>query len=302
MKKSLLAVSLAAIMLASCNESNPVDEVQDPITTYSLVTSEGQAPVISKTTYNYLFDRIQSLVVVSTDELRVNASSTETFSTDKFTYWSGVARFDDVIFNVVMMGGKDVTGTGGQITDLNCYLTTAVFSPSEKIDGYPVTKPVSTLGYYPVMTYDFNGANVRTFWPDMTFRGETSTTISGANPFSTNDIEYRVVMNLNNNGNYTADVFFLKARFAEAMKVSLNIALRGLPVVFDENGFSISAPANISPETIGDGGFLTNDSYKFDSFEMKSSVDMTQVEIDYTVMSRFVGHFEGKCVVLPSEE
>ncbi len=107
--------------------------------------------------------------------------------------------------------------------------------------------------------------SVRTFWPDVTFKERpprpTPAWTSRSLPIRSN-IGWCLI--LKKEGAPKADVFLINACFAPNMP-KLKLALRGLPVTFNENGYVIEV-TDVNPEQIEgedfteNRGFLSTDS------------------------------------------
>lgn len=301
MKKTVLfalAVSVIAGM-SSCNsEKNTVQTMTYNIPTYNLITSvDGTAaPSVAQSVYKINFDLIAATASVATE---INVGSTPiSFVTDPIKYTGGMYEWQNAYHEII----KISTIKDNNIYDLNCLISSMAYFPAA-LTGLPaITYPSGSK--YLIMSYNV-GSNtlVRTFWPDATFSGNTTTTYSDRTgtpkQFTSKEILYRVVMNITDK---KATVILYDAKFAEEMPKALDaIILKDLPLTFTNSGYRIDA-TNVIPEQWEGGTTTPNTTYVFDSFSLNVGGDLTTTIIEYSVMhNAFHGYFEGKCInQLPS--
>lgn len=293
MKKTLLISAAAVMMLAaSCSDSESKSESTYNIPILNLVTStDGSSePVVSGSLYNYKLDQMNSTMEIAA-KVSVGNNSYVEFTTNPVTYKPLYYSIGGIVYEVIQaesyLAGK--TNNGETLNDLYCELTSFVNIPPV-IEGLPdISVPV---GKYTFMQYNIGTKYaVRTFWNDLTFKGNTSTTYPGGT-FSSKEIMYRVVMDVNKN---KATVILYNVQLAEKMPVLTNIVLEDLPLSFNNGGYIIKAE-NITPKQFEGGSGTPNSNYVFTKFELSSYGDLSTANCNYEVNGMFTGTFSGSCI------
>lgn len=295
----------AALLLgmASCNKESDIKQTTTLyVDTYSLVTNTtGGNPSVSKNRYNFVFDQVAGTAVMSVENLLYNLPI-KTKSVKYGSFFSTVMGKDEMQSCSLMEAADATEVPQTPVTDLHADIT-SVANPNNrsllnKLDKVLAVNPLKYPGTQRASLYadiQFRSGNylVRTFWPDMLYTGSTSTQYPGADePYSTDNIVYRVSMNLEKAGEYTADVYFYNAKFAPSDKApSVNFVLKGLKLEFSDLGFKISGK-DVDPEMIPEK--TPNSKYRFDEIMIMSSVDMMRIEsCRYKVATVFSGNFSG---------
>ncbi len=203
MKKLIFAAAGAALVsLASCSDNNSVSTMSIPVTTYSMITNlvDGGDPVVAGTLYKFNLDMMTGTATVG-GELPLSTDNKVTFVTNNLTCAIGTYTFEESYREVIKMESMKA-GTASNKEDLinfKCDLTQLAYFPKE-IQGLPEFSYPTYLRYA-VMNFNL-GQNylVRTFWPDMTFRGTTTTSYPASDgslkTFTNKDVQYRFVMNI----------------------------------------------------------------------------------------------------------
>lgn len=304
MKKIFLGIAAVSMLaFSSCNDDQAISTLSMPITTYSLVTTDGgsSAPVVLATTYSFNFDRAAGEVKISA-ELPVSTTGSLSFATNSLPYSGGQYVVGDRSGEIITVKSASAGTSTNQssVTNFDCQLTT-FFNIPPTVDG--IQQPSYPYGYeYAVMSYNIGQYNVRTFWPDVTFSGRTTTQYpyQGVNKqFTTEEVAYRIIMNVTDK---KATVVIYDALLAEEMpKAISNIVLEDLPVVFNAQGYSINAE-NVTPKVYEAGTATPNTRYVFDKFSLYTFGDLTSTNISYTVAGVYKGDFSGSyCVKLTNE-
>lgn len=304
MKKSIYLglVGLAAIAMTSCDD-NPTNTQTFPVTTINLVTSNevGVNPEVIGSLYNCAFDLTAGTMVMSTD---FNAGKNRiAFTTPSLKYNTAYAKDENVVHEAIfvnaLMGGT--SSTGESITDIECEMTSMAYVPPTVSGITQVQYPSSK---YMIMSYNY-GMNykVRTFWPDVTFRGTTKTSYEFAGTpgsHETQDILYRVVMN---GKDKKATVILYNAKFTSVSQEPLksNIVLEDLDLEFTNSGYTISG-TNVVPKCYESGNGVQNPSYTFDNFMLTSAGNLVDCNISYKVAGKYEGTFTGSYAKLLKSE
>lgn len=308
MKKILFAgVVATTLMFASCIETKePESTMKTSIPTVALVTSSnGDAPVVVPMRYEYTFDQIKGTVSIGGDMV---LSSTETLKvkTNPMKYNVYLTEFDQSKHEVIAASSSDAgTVDNEPITNFNCELISTVYFAPE-LDGAPAisyptaTFPNGIFAKYTWMNYRIGDSKyVRTFWPDMTFAGETTTSYTdktgAAQKYTDKGARYRLVMDLKK---MTCKVVIYNAKFAEAMPEIKGIVLSDLPIVFDNAGYTVSA-TNIVPSVIEAGQLVPNQRYTMTEFTFTSTGDLTGGSCQFKIAGGFESSFSGAYMVRP---
>ncbi len=256
--------------------------------------------VVSRGEYTLRFDNVSNLVVVSSGTIRYkNADHSMrtgdlSFSAAMYNlggYAGQVFQWRGGEGNNAAAGYPTVTGLRGKMSDLYYF---------DNVLQIPELGPMNTnvlsrlnLSY----TYD-NLYNVTTFYPDMMFAGETSTTVSeGADPYKSSTPRYRVVINWEEK---TASMVIYNAKFNPQMPEMTALLLKGLSVEWTPTGYIITGE-NIVAGQVENGQATPVPAFPFTSIKVETtSADMTQAKIDYVVGGRFHGVCNGAYVWYPS--
>ncbi len=301
MKKLIFAAAGAALVsLASCSDNNSVSTMSIPVTTYSMITNlvDGGDPVVAGTLYKFNLDMMTGTATVG-GELPLSTDNKVTFVTNNLTCAIGTYTFEESYREVIKMESMKA-GTASNKEDLinfKCDLTQLAYFP-KKIQGLPEFSYPTYLRYA-VMNFNL-GQNylVRTFWPDMTFRGTTTTSYPASDgslkTFTNKDVQYRIVMNLKEK---KATVILYDVKLAEEMPQTIsNIVLSNLDLGFSSSGIYVSG-SNVVPSVYEGGVATPNSKYTFDSFQCDMTGDLTTATMCYNVAGSYSGHFSGSYIL-----
>ncbi len=271
-----------------------------PVTTYSMITNitDGGEPVVAGTLYKFNLDMMAGTATIG-GELPLSTNNNVTFVTNNLACAIGTYTFEDSYREVMKMESMRA-GTASNKDDLvnfNCELTQLAYFPKE-IQGLPEFSYPSYLRYA-VMSFNL-GQNyqVRTFWPDMTFRGTTTTSYPASDgtmkTFTNKDVQYRLVMNLKEK---KATVILYDVKLAEEMPQTIsNIVLSDLALSFSSSGIHVDG-TNVVPSVYEGGVATPNSRYTFDSFQCDLNGDLTSATMRYTVAGSYNGHFSGSYIL-----
>lgn len=303
MNKILLigAVAASSLALTSCSENSDNSSTTTvPINAYNLfVPSSGDGDVYTGLAlYRSVITFPATTIQIGTDNMAMPGGGNVSFSTINMPLASAMLSVDDEGREVIIFGDKNPSDKGASVSNLSGSLTQAVyFPPNVTVPGYKLFIPGNSL-HYMVMQYDLNNEwNVRTFWPDMTFRGSTVTSYPGMEEaYSNNNIAYRVVMQLKDNAvTDKADVIFYNAKFAPKAP-EITVVLKDLDLVFSDKGYTVEGK-DVIPYTVEAGALQETPRFKFNTFDLAATGDMTTAMINYQVADIYKGSFTGNSVV-----
>lgn len=298
MKKSLLfALAVGAVaVLSSCDHnSGTTSTVSFNSQTFNLITTmDGSAtPAVASSVYKFNFDEIAGTGTIAGEVS--NSIQPISFATDPIKYKAYNYQWENAIHQVIDIE----TFKTKEIYNLDFQITTMAYQ-SPIVEGLPSTVfPVNRQ--YVVANYQYgDNVKVRTFWPDVTFRGNTTTTYPGAGgvekSFSSSEVKYRVIIN---SSDKKATVILYDAKFAEEMPKPLtNVVLKDLPVTFTNAGYDING-TDITPLVYEGGVGTPNTDRIFNSFSLSVGGDLTEAAISYKVANVFNGSFYGSYIEKP---
>lgn len=301
MKKTLLlSLATGLFIFSACDNKPEKNTMSVKIPTYNLVTSidSSTEPEVVAAIYNYDLDLMESTVAVSSV-----LNSDISFTTKEVPFKAYYLQSDNVLHEVIkideFLAGS--TNKGESLNSFNCELTTLANIPPY-IMGLP--EAFYPTGKYTILSYNVGSKyNVRTFWSDVTFSGNTNTSYVDQNgdnqSYLNKDILYRVVMNIKDK---KATVILYNAKFAENMPQSIsNIVLKDLPLKFSNYGYSIEGE-NIIPEIYEGGEATPNTRFVFNKFELSCAGNLVSSNIYFEVAGGFKGSFTGDYVKILKAE
>lgn len=309
MKKSLLfgCLGLMALGFTSCNSDNDYSSVTNTIILgYNLFTPvDGNGtPFVGSGTYNMTIKYPESTITLSATNMATPTGVSATFKTLPMGFVTNYIVIDETSRESITFKSADPSDVGSKIYNLNANVTNAIYFPPkfEDLDALPGYKwfvPTQSI-HHLFMQYQFgDNWNVRTFWPDMTYQGQTITSYPQASePYSTVGVKYRVIMNVKEDFSIgkTADVIMYDAKFAAPQPEISYIVLKGLDLQFNENGYTVSG-TNVVPYMVEGGEYIEVPRYMFNDFNASVSGDMTGVKMSFTVAGVYTGEFSGTCLI-----
>lgn len=291
----------AALTLASCNsdsENSYTTSVNVPAyNLYSPVSGDGTVSVgLGRYSVATTFPE-QTIQLVGD---MVYGGTSLSFTSVDMPFTAKYASVGDVNREVISFSATDATATGSKVTNLKATVTQAAYEPGNtSVPGYPERFVPGSSLHYLVADYILNGeTHVRTFWPDMTFVGTTTTTYPGMDTFYTNtDISYRVIIqrDANNTLQNKADIIFYNAKFAPQAP-EITVVLKDLDLAFTNNGYTISG-TNVVPYMIEGSQLQETPRFAFDELHFYVLGDLTQAQATYKVAGIYSGDFRGRCIV-----
>lgn len=309
MKKSLLLGLSAIIALgfASCNKNDDYSQTTSiAIPAFNLFTSVSgnEAPFVGTSTYSFSVKYPDETITVSTSNMTTPSGSAATFTTIPMSLKSKVITVDETAREVLNFSAQEATESGSKIYSLNGELTQAVNFPKnyqnvDALPGYKWLIPTSSF-HHIFMQYRY-GENweVRTFWPDVTYRGTTVTAFpQDPAGYTTDGIQYRIVMQFNEDDlslNKKADLIIYDAKFAPQSPDIQYIVLKDLNIEFNENGYTVSGTEAL-PFMVEGGEYIPLSKFMFNNIKAVVSGDLTGISISYTVAGIYTGTFNGSCI------
>lgn len=294
MKKILMIGAVAATMLTTaCDTENEIKE-NYVVHSYNLVTCDEPdfEPVLSLGTYGAQYSKMgMDIDLVFTVKDLDLGTQTVNFTTPTLSGDSRVAGGGLVYFANAENAGSV---KGMDVTDASFKLYQTMICPPEDLDDYPVTYPGNALI---VANYKVGKYHVRTYWNDMTFIGNTETKVGeNGEPADNGNIYYRVIMKYGNK----ATVIMYNVQFNPNMPTLAYIIIKDLDLSFSNAGWTISGQ-DIVPWMVLDNELTENANYKFDSFTMSATGDLTTANAEFVVAPaampiKFYGSFNGQYV------
>lgn len=316
--KKILYVGIAAlslISLASCNkeDDNFFTETYS-IPSYNLITSEGgsESAVVSLSNYLYTMKYPDNSISMKVTDLLLGATKGEFVTPEVPMAVKGIKMTDEWVAEQISFSTKDVP-ENPVVTDLKCMLTQAAYSPEEM--QIPMDAPSGNEGettnntryyerlvpgtsmHYTVMSFNYGDKKVRTFWPDMTFCGSTSSTFPGmSEAFTNTKMSYRVYMHRKQDNSLTgkADLIIYSASFAQGMP-DITIVVKDLDVAFGVDGYEISGH-NMVPYMVEAGMLQEAPRFIFNELKIEVTGDLTDMHAAMTVAGSMKANFIGKSV------
>lgn len=309
MKKTLLfAAAVLGLSAVSCvKDDDPQITETTYYDTYSLAIPVAGTPVVSPTKYVFTIDGVASTGRMSTDNLVLGGGNVG-FTTKPMPYKVGLYNVHGKPMAFGFLEGTNIAASGDkEITNYRCQMTNASNTNSDSLlnkltdvlKANPLSRPsTSKVSTYLSMQYYYGTEwKVMTFWKDMLYTGNTVTRYSSSPaPYVTGTITYRVAMNLDDAKNYTADVYFYNAKFADNPKApTLNFVLKGLPLKFTSAGYEISVE-NVDPVMVPEN--TPNTAFPFTKFGLRSTSDLSGIVCSFEVAGRYQGDFSGNGLYL----
>lgn len=305
MKKLFImgAAFAAAFALTSCdsdsdgNSSSATYNMQ----AYNLYTpvSGGSAPFTGLSNYQFTLAFPGQTVSISVDGMPLPGGGSGNFTTVDMQTAVSQVKMNDEYREMIAFSSENATASGMSVTSLQGLLTQTAYAPGDQeIPGYKRLIPSQTL-HYPVMQYILADEwRVRTFWPDMTFHGSTTTTFPmDGSPYQNDNIAYRIVMGVDTK-TYAltgkADLIFYNAKFAPPAP-EITVVLKDIDVEFTSAGYTVSG-SEIIPYMVEAGALQETPRYKFNSLRMECTGDLTTAIINYQVADVFKGRFQGQSI------
>lgn len=292
-----------ALLFTACDKNDgPESTVKFMVPSYSLATDQTTGAFkVYTATFETEFDQVNGLAEIEADRIALPGDRTISFDADDMPY--SIASFTSGYGNTnaysIVSQYPPLDQGSADITNLNVKLYAGRFWVTNPNIGISELK---TTSFFPVISFNSGNYLVRTFWPDATFFGTTTTSFGDpVTNYENKQIGYRVIMNLKD-GKNTADVYLLNAKFAEAAPQISVIRLKELPIEFSANGISIKATDKV-PDTVMSGnvtgsngtsdGYVPMPSFTFNEFTFTQTGDLTSATIGYKVAGKYSATFTG---------
>lgn len=267
----------------------------------NLVIPEAGQPFATSATYSLTVYPISQTLVANTTDLSLGYGSmnfkTAPMELKTEFYTDG---------NVSSFSGG-MSDAGIQVTNLKGYESSIrnTLTPEENtMFGYQFDKTKLPLVMSYTADYDYT---VKTFMPDAVFAGRTTVIAmgEGSEPFTTNDIKYRVLFKKDLK---TVDIYFYNAKFISMMP-AISFALVDLPVEYTKTGYMIS-DTNVEPKQYQASAnnqdiWVPMPGYTMDSFKFETtSSDLTQGHLNFSLPlmgKTWICNFDGAYVYESSQ-
>lgn len=300
MKKTLLmgALAVAGLSLTSCSNDPSENSISSNylIPAYNLFTDgSGQTqPFVGIGKYNFSFLFPDNTVAESVSQMPGPGGSLISFNTAASPFTASVVELDAENMEVISFSTNAVENNPN-VSNIKCLLTQAAYAPGEaQVPGYTRFFP-SESQHFVVTQYNYANWLVRSFWPDMTFKGTTNTQMPQGH-FENTTTSYRVVMHRESDNTIgdKADVIMYNALFAQGMP-ELTIVVKDLDLKFTNMGYEISG-SNITPFMVEAGQLQEAPRYVFNSMSIDVTGDLTSMNARFTVANVFTGNFTGASI------
>lgn len=305
MKKSILFAASAAMILslASCSEESKdertVSAVYKAYNLFNLMKDQEEAYVLAAN-YTFTTKYPDQTIVASASGMSLPGGGNASFTTKEIPFSTMTVGIGESYANELLFSSAEASGNGDEVKDLSANITSAFYAPVGSLTAFPQNAPSS--GQIVLMDYYLGDKwRVRSFWPDMTFRGETITEYPGMTEhYQTDEIAYRVVIKEVDGGTSLfsdkADVIFYNARFAQTMPITMTIILKDVNLVFNKAGFTLSG-TNLVPYMPEGDSLTPYEKFTFDKFELNCVGDLTRATAEYKVAGIYNGQFSGRSIL-----
>lgn len=286
-RNAILAASCLLVMMASCSSDDPVMQQSVGYNTVNLVMplQEDAEAFVQNGSYTFVTESYSQTLNVATQGVTVN-NRNYPFTSQSLSY-SGM--LPNISFNAPYIYTDNIRFQG-----LNGLVTTAVYTPAYLNINNSVLSGVagiSDFGVACLIQYEIpDVAMVKTIQREAYYAGNTDTTVSGGDPFSSKSAVFRVILDIEKQ---KATVVVYNAKFNSQMP-SLTFILRNLDIEYTHEGYNIKGE-NIIPEEVTGTPYPN---FPFTKFDFKATGKaLSDTEIDFTVAGRFHGHFTGTFLI-----
>lgn len=302
MKKILLLgiVASAAFALTSCDKETVNSSTRTyTIPAYNLFNAKDGSGTafVGIGNYKFTLKYPDATIETAVNEMALPDGGKITFATDPLKFNVRFVKIDDKPYEELQY--RSTTPVADlKIENLTATVTQAAYAPGDvTVPGYERFLPGATK-HFAVMQYTCNSVwDVRSFWPDMTFMGKTSTSYPGMqSQFENDKIRYRIYMRRDVANKLTgkADVIIYNAQFVASMP-EITVVVKDLDVKFDDAGYTVSG-ADVIPYMLEAGALVEAKKFKFNKFEFSATGDLTVAKASYTVADVFKGSFSGNSI------
>lgn len=204
-----------------------------------------------------------------------------TYTVEKFR---GTLRGSELNFEIKIASMGEFTFEGNEaVNDTVTVPSDSTYIPDAPVDSiYTPDAPVDS-------TYTPDVPSIRpVIIPDGTLQGSLDVVASDSSTFVCENVECQMVANTENE---TCDLYIRGAKFAQAMPVTINILLKGLPYSSNEGYATFSARDIVPCIEYPGAGYVESEEYKFYSIdcifkggELRFSADMTRGSFSFRGM------------------
>lgn len=310
MKKITLIASAALLMIgaASCDKNGQSYKSTSTynLETYSLVTAPDQEPAVTLTNYTFVTDNYNYTLMMTSDDLVVGGNKVD-FSTAEMPMVYGIINMSGAksptsfylseSSNAAPAGATPITNVYADfstcVNTLNDSIVQTALGAQLKLN--PIVYPRTRI--YSETQFMFGEYQVKTFWKDMIFTGVTNIAKGDqGQPEQVKVPSYRVSMNLDKPGAYTADVYLYNVSYL-GTENPVNYVIKNLPVKFSAAGFSISC-RDVTPEAISLSEGQTVPAIKISTLSLdSSSQDLTGATCRFRLDNGYTATFSGVCML-----
>lgn len=310
MKKITLIASAALLMMgaASCNKNGQDYKSTSTykLETYSLVTAPGQDAAVTLTNYTFVTDNYNYTLMMTSDDLVVGGNKAN-FSTAEMPMVYGIITMSGAqsptSFYLSEAASAAPAGATTPITNVYADFTTCTNALNDSILNVlgaqlklnPIVYPRTRI--YSETQFKLGDYQIRTFWKDMIFTGTTGLSKGDQTlPQSTNEPSYRVLMNLDKPGAYTADIYLYNVSYLETEK-PVNYVIKSVPVTFGATGFSMTC-SDVTPEALAVNEGQNVPAIKINTLTLNSSTpDLTRADVRFRLDNGYTVTFNGLCML-----
>lgn len=317
MKKTSLLLGCAAataVLLGACNKNDGnTSSTTVSVPVFNLFTPVGGAgtPFVGSATYGFTVEYPAATVTLTTNKFNLPNGSSGSFTTIPMSFDYKIITVDNMGRESLSFKVQDPSDKGAKISNLNANLTQAVNFPPNMTDienaqgGYKWLVPTSTM-HFAFVQFNYNDEwNVRSFWPDLTYKGTTSTTYPSdmRNPFGSEkvnftgtDPQFRIIMQVKDGAiTNKADVMIYGPKFAPTMPELGTMLLENLDLEFTNSGYTVSGK-DVIPSLLEGGEWQPYPGFPFNDFNAVVDGNLTTSRIQFTVAGMFAGSFSGSCI------
>lgn len=308
MKKITLIASVALLMAAtSCNNKQDFySTLTYNLESYSLVTGPNQDAAVTLTNYTFVTDNYNYTLMMTSDDLVVGGNKVD-FSTAEMPMVYGIINMSGAksptsfylseSSNAAPAGATPITNVYADfstcVNTLNDSIVQTALGAQLKLN--PIVYPRTHI--YSETQFKLGEYQVKTFWKDMIFTGVTNIAKGDqGQPEQVKVPSYRVSMNLDKPGAYTADVYLYNVSYL-GTENPVNYVIKNLPVKFSAAGFSISC-SDVTPESISLSEGQTVPAIKISTLSLdSSSQDLTGATCRFRLDNGYTATFSGVCML-----
>lgn len=309
MKKVLLPMAAAAIILSSCSTNTKDSYSTINFGEYNLITdldNPSEPAQTSSALYGVTLNWSKECADVVASDLVIDSQKIS-FETDTMALRTAylVAEGSNSYVEMGMFGKKGKVGKTVDVSNLDALFTPGVYY----VNNLPIPEfetVTGTPGMRLVMGYDLNSRyHVQTFWPMSFYVGKTYAVDSG-NSFTTSSTAYRVELNFEKK---TARVAVYYPEYSVGDKendIPKAIVMENIPISFNHDGYFLAADAPktrvLGKNDKGTPALVDSDKYKATDFSlMLTSKDLTEVSITYKIDGKSVS-FNGCSIVKANKQ